>query len=537
MPGLEIPECLGKPGCAGPELADMRGRRSRLNSFSLVALASALTFGCEPATESVPSAPVGAEPSSAALENQVLARTGYGPDAWSQARIEAIGVAAYIDEQLAPATLPDPMIDVLLATRPTLSLGYEQLLAAYPLDGDRAAIPLLELIEMKILRSVHSRRQLEQVLVDFWFDHFNVFAVDAITLHAVVPYERDAIRPHVLGRFEDMLRAVARSPAMLHYLDNDRSTREAFVFMGESRGLNENFARELLELHTIGGDGGFDQQDVIEVARAFTGWTIGPPALAEPGGFLFWNAAHDADAKSLMGGLAIPAGGGRDDGDRLIAWLATHPRTAQFLCTKLVVRFVDETAPPAPVEACANAFLAGGGDLRAATRAVLSSPEFLDEARAGGKLKRPLQFVASLARASRMPVEGIDLPDSTYTLLDVLVRFLDLMGEPLYRAHPPTGFPDDSAHWASAGSFVSRLKLIDGIAAADLVLGIDWGTAGGSDAEIVDALVRRLLPGGVAPPTRHAVLAHLERYAIASTEIRAREAAVLLLSSPEFMQH
>lgn len=515
----------------------MRASGLRLRSICLVVSASALTFGCEPSTDLAAALPADATREDARLENHVLARTGYGADAWSQARIEELGVTAYIDEQLAPATIPDPAIDALLASRPTLALGYEQLVDAYPLDGERAAVPLVELLEMKILRGVHSRRQLEQVLVDFWFDHFNVFAVDAIGLHAVVPYERDAIRPHVLGRFEDMLRAVARSPAMLHALDNDRSTREGFVFMGELRGLNENFARELLELHTVGRDGGFEQQDVVEVARAFSGWTIGPPALAEPGGFLFWSAAHDADAKSLMGGLAIPAGGGREDGDRVITWLATHPRTAHHLCTKLVVRFVDESAPPSPVAACASAFLAGGGDLRAATRAVLNSPEFLDAARAGRKVKRPLQFVASLARASRMPVEGIDLPGSSYTLLDLLVHFLDLMGEPLYRAHPPTGFPDDSAHWASAGSFVSRLKLIDGIAAADRVLGIDWGTTGGSDTEIVDAVARRLLPGGIAPPTRLAVLAHLERYAMAPSEVRTREAAVLLLSSPEFMQH
>ena len=476
------------------------------------------------------------------LQAHVLARTAYGADTWTVARIEALGVDGYLDEQLTPAGIADPEVDAFAAARPTLEMDFHDLLLGYPTGGPTAAIPLINLIEMKLLRSIHTRRQLEQVLVDFWFDHFSVYGADNVTIHDVTPYERDAIRPHVLGRFEDMLRAVARSPAMLYYLDNYLSSREGYVLLGEVRGLNENYARELLELHTVGVDRGYDQNDVIEVARALTGWTIGPPALTGPDGFLFVLDAHDQGAKSIMGQLQIPPGGGEQDGHDVITYLAAHPNTADFLCTKLVARFVDETPPPAAVAACASAYRASGGDLRATTRAVLFSPEFRDTARAGTKVKRPLHFLASLIRALDIDIEGVevDVPDPQnprVSLLDLLAFFADLLGEPPYLARPPTGFPDESEHWANAGGLITRLQLIYSITFLDGTLGIDWGTVGGTNAEVADAVTRKLMPGGVSEATRGAVLFHLAGWTGFPTDFRAREAAGILLASPDFMMH
>ena len=385
-------------------------------------------------------------------------------------------------------------------------------------------------MQAKLLASVYSRRQLEQVLTDFWFDHFNVYGLDGFTNFALIPYERDTIRPHVLGRFEDLLLAVARDPAMLYYLDNYLSSREGFEFDGEIRGLNENYARELLELHTVGVDGGYDQADVIAVARAFTGWTIGSRGIAGADGSFFWGAAHDQDAKSIMGELDIPAFGGEQDGRDVIAYLAQHPSTAGFLCRRLIERFVDEDAPASLVDRCSSTYLSSRGDLRQVMRVLLLSDQFLDTARAGGKVKRPLVFAASLAR-------GCELDLSDEQLLLGLVFYLELLGEPLYQAHPPTGYPDASAHWASGGSLVTRFNLITLLTNADLALGIDWGVSDGSPAEVVDGVARKLLPGGLSSTTRDQAIALVSQLPPAPAAPRVREAAALILSSPDYMRH
>jgi uncharacterized protein (DUF1800 family) len=459
------------------------------------------------------------------FEAHVLARAGYGPDAWSEQRIAALGADAYLDEQLHPASIPDDALEARLAAYPSLGQELQPLLENYE---DEPFEPILELIRAKLLRSALSHRQLEQVLVDFWFDHFNVYGADGFTNFAVVPYERRAIRPFVLGRFEDLLGAVARNAAMLYYLDNYLSSREGFVFEGEERGINENWARELLELHTVGVDGGYTQQDVIEVARAFTGWTIGPAFLSDVDGFFFWNAAHDPGAKQVMQ-LSLPAGRGVADGLGVVAYLASHPKTARFVCTRLVQRFVSETPPARLVEECASVYLSSDGDLRSVTRAILFSSAFRDPAVRGAKVKRPLVFVASLARASGIALEG--------DLLDGLVFYAGLLGEALYQAHPPTGYPDDSAYWASGGTLVSRLNLVSLLTDADLLLGIDWGVTTGTSAEIVDALVSRLLSGSVASDTREAAISRVDALGAVPDPVRVREAAALLLSSPDFMRH
>ncbi len=499
----------------------------RHRDFLLPLLAAVLAVACSDGGGSGAGAPPADDPAPDPAPAQALSRTAYGPDPWTRDRVEQLGVDAYLEEQLDPASLDDSALEARLAAYPSLTLGYYDLVDQYQAEPFQ---PLLELLRAKLLRATFSRRQLEQVLVDFWFDHFNVFGADGFTNFAVGPYERDAIRPHVLGRFEDMLRAVARSPAMLYYLDNYLSSAEGFVFQGEVRGINENYARELLELHTLGVAGGYDQDDVIEVARALTGWTIGPPLLGDPDGFFFWSDAHDDDAKSVMNELYLPAGGGMQDGLDLIAYLAAHPSTASFLCGKLVVRFVSEDPPSEVVEACRDAYLASDGDLREATRAIVFSDAFRNRDHLGTKVKRPLVFLASLARAT-----GLSLDDSA--VVDGLVFYAGLLGEPLYQARPPTGHPDASSYWAGGGTLVSRFNLLTLVTASDGVLGIDWGVTGGSASEIVDALAESLFPDGVDTATRSAAIDHVEGLGGLPDPLRVREAAMVLLASPDFMRH
>jgi len=464
-------------------------------------------------------------PDDPAAARHVLQRTGYGADAWSRARIEELGVEGYLEEQLAPASIDDSALAARLAAYPTLSMSYPELAVAYEA---MPAVPIQELVAAKVVRSVASRRQLEQVLVDFWFDHFNVFGADGPVLFAVGPYERDAIRPHVLGRFEDMLLAVSRHAAMLFYLDNYLSSREGYVDgEGVTRGLNENFARELLELHTVGVDGGYTQQDVVDVARAFTGWAISPPPFASEDGFFFLAGAHDEDAKQVME-LYLPPGRGMGDGLDVVEYLATHPRTARFLCGKLVQRFVSEERPEGAVADCAQAYLDGGGDLEVVMRTLLFSREFFDAAHRGAKVKRPLHFMASVVRATGLPLDP--------SVVEGVAGYLSLLGEPLYLARPPTGHPDESVAWASGGAVVSRFNLSELLSAPDVAPGIDWGATGGSDAEVVDGVADRLLPGGLSDATRDLLIDHLETAGLADPQ-RIWEAGALVLASPDFQRH
>ncbi|MDJ0848607.1 MAG: DUF1800 domain-containing protein [Myxococcota bacterium] len=454
----------------------------------------------------------------------VLNRVAYGPDPWSRARIQELGVYNFIDEQLAPETIDDSAFEVKLAGFPSLAMSYTELRASYcsmcALGG--AGVPRSELRKAKLLRSIYSRRQLEAVLTDFWFDHFNVDARSGYARWDVVPYEREAIRPHVLGRFEDMLLATARSPAMLDYLDNRINFKEGFVNAnGELKGLNENYARELMELHTLGVDGGYDQADVIEVARIMTGWSTNAD------GFKYKNFIHDQGPKQVMGELVIPANGKMQDGLDLIAFLADHPTTAARLSRLLVQRFVSEDPPPALVQDAASVYLSTGGDLREVMRTILHSREFT-EGSYRNKVKRPLVVLASAARALRA--------QSAEAELNRFVTELRSMGEPLYEAAPPTGFPEASAFWAGTGAILARMNAMRWMA-HDPDLGTDLGLAGGTSVEIVDALLPRLVFGHVSPFTRNQLLFYLDGIPGASGPARVGDAAALILSSPEFLRH
>ena len=329
-----------------------------------------------------------------------------------------------------------------------------QLYAAAPPDLRRRiesasgplAVVAQDLIAAKLLRAVYSSRQLQEVLVDFWYNHFNVFIEKGADRYLVTAYERDAIRPHVLGKFEDLLRATAQSPAMLFYLDNWQSAgADSTAGRFRQRGLNENYGRELLELHTLGVDGGYTQKDVTEVARCFTGWTIRQPQLAAE--FEFNPRMHDQGEKNVLG-VRIPAGGGIDDGYQVLHLLAHHPSTAHHIARELAVRFVADDPPETLVDRMAATFLNQDGDLRAVLETMFDSPEFWSRGAYRSKIKSPFEVVASSLRAVNAEV------DFTFGLNKELVQ----LGEPLYRKAEPTGYSNTGQDWLNSAGLLARMN-------------------------------------------------------------------------------
>ena len=340
-------------------------------------------------------------------------------------------------------------------------------------------------------------------------------------------YERDAIRPHVLGRFRDLLGATAHSPAMLFYLDNwQSSTPEARMKdpgrgptraagAQRARGLNENYARELMELHTLGVDGGYTQHDVEEVARALTGWTISTPR--QGGSFRFDRRMHDAGSKTVLG-HHIRAGGEESDGERVLDILAAHPATARFIATKLARRFVADDPPSALVDRAAATFQATRGDIRAVVRTIVTAPEFFAPAAYRAKVKTPLEFVASAIRAG-----AFDANDA-----QPLVRATREMGMPLYYCQPPTGYMDQADAWVNTGALLNRMNFAVALTRGDVKGVIAPWIAG--PPSIIDrareGIARDVLADDIATATR-------------STVARAADPAqriALLLGSPEFQR-
>jgi uncharacterized protein (DUF1800 family) len=312
-------------------------------------------------------------------------------------------------------------------------------------NGPQAMV-VQDLAEAKLMRAVYSNRQLQEVLADFWYNHFNVFIDKGADHYLVTAYERDEIRPHVLGKFEDLLRATAKSPAMLFYLDNWQSTgAQSPAGRRQQRGLNENYGRELLELHTLGVDGGYTQKDVTEVARCFTGWTIRQPQrVAE---FEFNPRMHDNGEKTVLG-VRIPAGGGIGDGYRVLHLLAHHPATARFISRELAMRFVADVPPETLVNRMAATFLKKDGDLRAVLKTMFDSPEFWSRGAYRSKMKSPLEMVASSLRAVDADV------DFTFGLNNQLTQ----LGEPLYRKAEPTGYTNSGQEWLNSAGLLARMN-------------------------------------------------------------------------------
>jgi uncharacterized protein (DUF1800 family) len=308
-----------------------------------------------------------------------------------------------------------------------------------------------DLAEAKLLRAIYSSRQLEEVLDDFWFNHFNVFLDKGADRYLVTSYERDSIRPHVLGKFRDLLEATAKSPAMLFYLDNWESAGPDAPQPGRGkpkaarRGLNENYGRELMELHTLGVNGGYTQKDVTEVARCFTGWTIDQPQRG--GNFIFRPRMHDNGEKVVLGVL-IPAGGGESDGEKVLDILARHPATARFISRKLAARFVADDPPQSLVERMARTFLKSDGDIRAVLQAMFQSKEFWSQGAYRAKMKSPLEMVASAVRAVNGDV------DFAFPLVNQVAQ----LGEPLYRKQEPTGYSNSGKEWMSSAGLMARMN-------------------------------------------------------------------------------
>jgi uncharacterized protein (DUF1800 family) len=321
-----------------------------------------------------------------------------------------------------------------------------------------------DLNEAKLYRAIYSHRQLEEQMADFWFNHFNVYMDKGADRILTSSYERDAIRPHVLGKFRDLLQATAESPAMLFYLDNWQSVsselgqREIGQRAGlkakakQARGLNENYARELMELHTLGVDGGYSQQDIIEVARCFTGWTINQPNRG--GEFVYNDRIHDKGEKIVLG-VKIPAGGGQEDAEQVLDILARHPSTARFISTKLAKKFVADDPPPALIDRMAKTFRESNGDIRVVMAAMIESPEFFSEGAFRAKVKTPLELVVSAVRAAGAEV-SFAIPLATQ---------IAQLGQPLYRKIEPTGYSSANAEWVNSGALLARMNFALALAA------------------------------------------------------------------------
>ncbi|MGC1653775.1 MAG: DUF1800 domain-containing protein [Candidatus Sulfotelmatobacter sp.] len=422
-----------------------------------------------------------------------------------------------------------------------------------------------ELAQAKILRAVYSQRQLEEVVTDFWCNHFNVFVGKGLDHLMLTSYERDVIRPHALGKFEDLLVSTAKSPAMLFYLDNWLSVGpNSAQGLGipahpgpywhpplrrgkRTSGLNENYGRELMELHTLSVNGGYSQRDVTEVAKVFTGWTIDKPA--EGGGFEFNPRMHEPGPKFVLGRRIKPKSEG--EGLEVLHLLATSPQTAHFISLKLAERFVSDDPPPALVDRMTKTFLKKKGDIREVLNALFHSPEFWDDTAYRAKVKTPLEFVASAIRAT-----GAEIDDA-----QPLVGQLNRMGMPLYGAQPPTGYSMKAETWVSSSALLNRMNFALALT-GDKIKGVRVDTAqlAGSSLTSPDAsatlagLEASLLAGGVSQQTHDSIVAQIDaagkKGAQATADDRAGERkpwdaarspevstmAGLLLGSPEFQR-
>jgi uncharacterized protein (DUF1800 family) len=540
------------------------------------------------------------DPASVQRAVHALNRLGYGPRPGEAAAVARLGVEAWVARQLDPASIDDRAFEAELAAMglraPAMSIA--ELQEHYPHGGKkkaaaagsppagaasvapaggapggaaavaagtppgapaagatggaaggpaagagddpkrRPAAIVHELSAQKLARAVASERQLQEVLADFWFNHFNVFAEKDKVRWYVASYERDAIRPHLFGRFRDLLGASARHPAMLVYLDNVHSVAEGPAGPGgRARGLNENYARELLELHTLGVDGGYSQGDVREVARALTGWTVdrGEGDAA----FAFRARAHDRGPKAVLGTMLLA--GGQADGERVLDLLAAHPSTARFVATKLATRFVADAPPPALVARLAETFRQTDGDLRAVYAELFRAPEFWAEGARGAKTKAPFEFAASALRAVGARYDGGG----------ALVRRVEQLGEPPYRCQPPTGFADTAEAWVNAGALLARLNFgLD--LASGRVAGVTFDPARlatpppADVGALVDRLAASIVSGPPSARTRDTAVAALARSAGAAPADEhdparaalalAPRALGLLLGSPEFQK-
>ena len=487
-------------------------------------------------------APAGAADRELTADQQVthaLSRLTFGARPGDATAVRAMGVDRWIAQQLEPERIRDApgeqaaqrfeMLDaeprqvVALFTEVRRARRARQAMAADSATVDRTSARMradpdarraarqlqrvvADLQAAKVARAVASERQLAEVMVDFWENHFSVFAGKGQTRLYLTHYDRDVIRPHVLGRFRDLLGGVARSPAMLFYLDNWRSAadsgrqtlggrRAAAGGRGAQgrrrpRGINENYARELLELHTLGVDGGYTQKDVGEVARALTGWSIEPGA----GAFVFRPAIHDADEKVVLG-RRLRAGRGVEDGDEVLDIVSRHPATARHIARKLVVRFVSDSPPPALVARAAETFQRTDGNIREVVRTIVTSPEFFSRAAYRAKVKSPFELVTSALRTMNAEVDATPRT----------ARIVAQLGQPIFGRQTPDGWPETSTEWMNAGAILNRINFgfavaggrVPGVALERWPLAVTLSDTT-RDAQ-VEGVVRAVLAGEASP--------------------------------------
>jgi uncharacterized protein (DUF1800 family) len=468
-------------------------------------------------------------------------------------RVTRGGIDRYVEEQLAPERLPLPasmtrQLELLSTTR----LPQRELIQAFRDAGQAARNDseegkaqrrelyervTLEAGEARLLRALQSPRQLYEVMVDFWFNHFNVFIGKGLDRVLVENYEREAIRPHALGRFQDLLKATAHHPAMLFYLDNWLSVAPGYQpargagALQKSSGLNENYARELMELHTLGVDGGYSQADVTELARMLTGWTINPRRTTGNSVFFFDAQRHDAGAKQWLGRQIAPAGQG--EGERALEVLATHPATARHISYKLAQYFVADAPPAALVDQLGARFLASGGDIRAVLAALFASPAFRDPAVHRVKFKTPYRYLLSAVRAA----------DLTLTNVRPLLATAYQLGMPLYGCQTPDGYKNTEEAWLNPDAITRRINFATAFASGRLPLARPMEDLLQDGDKAGPRQAGKFNPAWATPPvnaeqllaTLGSTLSTRTRETVAQSEPGLR--AALLLGSPDFMRH
>ena len=498
-----------------------------------------------------------------------LNRLAFGPRPGDVDRVARAGVMVWIEGQLAPERIADTRMEgveqgfAILRTD-ALELGRRFVAAraeraraqrdsaamrAEP-GGPPAGLRRLggELQQLAVVRAALSERQLNEVMVDFWTNHFNVFFAKGGDRYLLPSYIEHTIRPNALGRFADLLLATARSPAMLFYLDNVQSVTpgsrppqlDRVERLGRGRpradslrqrleqrlprGINENYARELLELHTLGVDGGYTQQDVQEVARILTGWGMQRPTQGADFEFHAW--AHDTGEKMVLG-VRFPVGQGMEEGIRLLKMLAGHHATMHYISGKLCARFVADDPPDGCVDAAVDAWHESEGDIRAVLRAIFRSPDFWTARVVRAKVKTPLEFVVSAVRAAGA------VPDTSIRLAQVVGR----LGQPLYLQAAPTGYPETQADWVNAGALLQRMNFAVGLAAGrapGVTADLDAVLPTGDAAALIAAIDERLLGGTMSEQTKAVLRREL---ADIRDPIQARAYAVgLTLGGPEFQR-
>ncbi len=432
---------------------------------------------------------------TASSEYTALKRTSFGVHRDELSAIQALGIDDYLEQQLNYELIDESALEATIqALFPRTLQSPAQLILGFP---DNIAEVAQQMIAAAQYRQMFSRQQLYEVMVEFWTDHFNIHLLNGLGPTLKPEDDRLVIRPHALGNFRDLLHASAKSPSMLFYLDN---------FLNQASAPNENYARELMELHTLGVDGGYTEEDVKEVARCFTGWTIRFPgdSSGDYGTFVYIDTIHDNGEKSVLGNT-IAAGGGQGDGEQVLDILAAHPSTAKFIANKLCRRFISDDPDPASVDAVASAFTQSDGDIKTTLRALFATEAFRTSADL--KFCRPTEYLAGLVRALA--------PDTSYPTDDGELFLLaqSILGQLAYGWPTPDGYPDKQSYWASTGGLLNRWRL-SFVSYANLipeinVIQIDYmAMLNGADTlgAVVDALTDNILMRPLSADDRGYVL-------------------------------